>query len=65
LAASIITCNKRSGIADVGKPLGLLLDILEASSGSLAWWDHRDAMLNGFSELGIDPEVPRFSNWLN
>ncbi len=59
LAAAIITYKKRSAIRDVGKALGLPLDLIEALSGSLAWWDHKDAMLNRFSELGIDPEGPK------
>jgi error-prone DNA polymerase len=59
LAAAIITYKKRSAIRDVGKALGLPLDLIEALSGSLAWWDHKDAMLNRFAELGIDPEGPK------
>ena len=59
LAAAIITYKKRSAIRDVGKALGLPLDLIEALSGSLAWWDHKEAMLNRFAELGIDPEGPK------
>ncbi len=56
LASAVITYQKRSAIRDVGKALGLPIDLTEALSGSLAWWDKKDAMLARFSELGIDPE---------
>ena len=59
LAAAVITYRKRSAIRDVGKALNLPLDLIEALSGSLAWWDKKEAMLDRFSELGIDPEGPQ------
>lgn len=55
LASAVITYKKRSAIRDVGKALGLPLDLVEALSGSLAWWDKKEAMLNRFQELGVDP----------
>jgi error-prone DNA polymerase len=56
IAAAVITYKKRSAIRDVGKALGLPLDLIEALSGSLAWWDQKDAMASRFAELGIDPQ---------
>jgi error-prone DNA polymerase len=35
------------------------LDLIEALSGSLAWWDKKDAMIERFAELGIDPQGPQ------
>lgn len=58
LAAAVITYRKRSAIRDVGKALGLPLDLIEALSGSLAWWDHSDQMQERFATLGIDPQAP-------
>lgn len=59
LAAAVITYRKRSAIRDVGKALGLPLDLIEALSGSLAWWDHSDQMHTRFATLGIDPQAPK------
>ena len=59
LAAAVITYKKRSAIRDVGKALNLPLDLIEALSGSLAWWDKKDAMLDRFAELGINPQGPQ------
>ena len=59
LAAAIITYKKRSAIRDVGKALNLPLDLTEALSGSLAWWDKKEAMIKRFAELGIDPQGPQ------
>ncbi|MGA1206353.1 MAG: error-prone DNA polymerase [Litorivicinaceae bacterium] len=58
LAAAVITYRKRSAIRDVGKALGLPLDLIEALSGSLAWWDHSDQMQARFATLGLDPQAP-------
>lgn len=59
LAAAVITYKKRSAIRDVGKALNLPLDLIEALAGSLAWWDKKEAMLDRFAELGIDPQGPQ------
>ena len=56
LAAAVITYKKRSAIRDVGKALNLPIDLIEALSGSLAWWDKKEAMIERFAELGIDPQ---------
>jgi len=61
LAAAVITYKKRSAIRDVGRALGLPLDLIEALSGSLAWWDQKEAMANRFAELGIDPQGQQMS----
>ena len=59
LAAAVITYKKRSAIRDVGKVLNLPIDLIEALSGSLAWWDKKEAMIERFAELGIDPQGPQ------
>ena len=59
LAAAVITYRKRSAIRDVGKALNLPIDLIEALSGSLAWWDKKEAMIERFAELGIDPQGPQ------
>ena len=59
LAAAVITYKKRSAIRDVGKALNLAPDLIEALSGSLAWWDKKEAMLDRFTELGVAPQGPQ------
>jgi error-prone DNA polymerase len=56
LAATLITYRPRSAIRDVGKALGLDLDLVDLLAKSLAWWDNRDALAERFQAVGLDPE---------
>ena len=51
--------TKTAAIRDVGKALNLPIDLIEALSSSLAWWDKKEAMIERFAELGIDPQGPQ------
>ncbi len=55
LAATVITYRPRSAIRDVGKALGLRLDLLDHLAKSMAWWDNRKEMLERFQQGGMDP----------
>ncbi|MDW8263629.1 MAG: hypothetical protein RMJ35_13960, partial [Phycisphaerales bacterium] len=58
MAAEVITYRGRSAIRDVGKALGLSLDMVDSMARKLDWW-HRgvlsDPMLR---ETGLDPNDP-------
>ncbi|MEQ8484072.1 MAG: error-prone DNA polymerase [Pseudomonadales bacterium] len=56
LAATLITYRPRSAIRDVGKALGLDLDLVDLLAKSLAWWDNREALGERFRAAGLDPE---------
>ncbi len=55
LAATVICYRARSALRDLGKALGLELDL----SPSLAWWDGKAVLRERVREAGIDPESPR------
>jgi error-prone DNA polymerase len=56
LAATVITYRPRSAIRDVGRALGLDLDLVDLLAKSLAWWDNREALAERFQAAGLDPE---------
>jgi len=56
LAATLITYRPRSAIRDVGKALGLDLDLVDLLAKSLAWWDKRDVLEARCRDAGVDPE---------
>ena len=63
LAATLITYRPRSAIRDVGKALGLDLDLVDLLAKSLAWWDERDVLEARCRDAGVDPSgaiVQRF-----
>ena len=55
LAATVITYRPRSAIRDVGKALGLRLDLLDHLAKSMAWWDNRKEMMQRFQQSGMNP----------
>jgi len=58
LAATLITYRPKSAVRDVGKVLGMALDQVDRLAKSLAWWDHRDAVVARIQEAGFDPDSP-------
>ena len=56
LAATLITYRPKSAIRDVGKALGLDLDLLDLLAKSMAWWDNKDELAQRFINAGIDPK---------
>ena len=55
LAATVITYRLRSAVRDVGKALGLPLDVVDALSKSLQWFDGKEALPAQLQALGLDP----------
>jgi error-prone DNA polymerase len=58
LAASVVTYRPRSAIRDVGKALGMDLQLVDHLAKSLSWWDSREDILDRFEGAGIDPRNP-------
>ncbi len=56
LAATLITYRPKSAIRDVGKALGLDLDLIDLLAKSMAWWDNKDELAQRFINAGIDPQ---------
>ncbi len=56
LAATIITYRRRSAVRDVGKALGLPLDVVDALSKSLQWFDGQGEIPAQLVKLGFDPQ---------
>ncbi|MCX7279485.1 MAG: error-prone DNA polymerase [Burkholderiales bacterium] len=55
LTATVVRYRSRSAIRDVGKALGLPLDMLEALAHNHVWWDDPVAMPERLREIGADP----------
>ncbi|MFU8817336.1 MAG: error-prone DNA polymerase [Pseudomonadales bacterium] len=56
LAATLITYRPKSAVRDVGKALGMDLDLLDLLAKSLAWWDNRATLAERFQAGGLDPD---------
>ncbi|MDA1073617.1 MAG: error-prone DNA polymerase [Proteobacteria bacterium] len=56
LAATLITYRPKSAIRDVGKALGMSLDLVDLLAKSLAWWDKREELEARFAAAGLDPK---------
>ena len=55
LAATLITYRPKSAIRDVGKALGMDLDLVDLLAKSLSWWDKPAELEERFSAAGLDP----------
>ena len=64
LAASLITYRPRSAVRDVGKALGLSLDLVDLLAKSLAWWDKHDVLEARCATAGVDPHSPTVQQFL-
>ncbi len=58
MCAEIISYRGRSSIRDVGKALGLSLDMVEQMSRKLSWWDRGVLTKMQVREAGLDPDDP-------
>ncbi len=58
IAATVITYRSRSAVRDVGKALGLSLDMVAALSRTIWGWSSEGVEEAHIRELGLDPEDP-------
>jgi len=56
LAATLICYRPRSAIRDVGKALGLNLDVVDLLAKSMAWWDKKEEIPARLRAAGLDPD---------
>jgi error-prone DNA polymerase len=61
LAATVICYRSRSAIREVGKALGLSLDVVGALAGSVWGWSHEGVAESQARELGLDPAAGRLA----
>ena len=64
LAATLITYRPRSAVRDVGKALGLTLDLVDLLAKSLAWWDQHDVLEARCATAGVDPNSATVQQFL-
>jgi error-prone DNA polymerase len=64
LAATLITYRPRSAVRDVGKALGLTLDLVDLLAKSLSWWDKHDVLEARCATAGVDPNSPTLQQFL-
>ena len=55
IAATVVTYRPKSAIRDVGKALGLDLQLVDRLAKSLSWWDKREELQARFEEAGVNP----------
>jgi error-prone DNA polymerase len=65
LAATLITYRPKSAVRDVGKALGLDLDLVDLLAKSLAWWDNKAALGERLAAAGMDPESRKADQFLH
>ena len=58
IAATVVTYRPKSAVRDVGRALGMDLQLVDHLARSLSWWDKRDELLARFEEAGINPRSP-------
>ncbi len=64
IAATIVTYRPKSAIRDVGKALGMDLQLVDHLAKSLSWWDKKEQLLDRFREAGVDPRSPIIGQFL-
>jgi error-prone DNA polymerase len=58
LCAEVITYRGRSAVREVGKAMGLSLDLVDRMAKQLDWWDSGSVPESRLRDLGIDAEDP-------
>ncbi|MFW5653733.1 MAG: error-prone DNA polymerase, partial [Planctomycetota bacterium] len=58
LTAEVVSYRGRSAIREVGKALGLSLDLVDRLAKNLDWWDRDVGSEERWHEQGIDPHDP-------
>ncbi|MBX3389320.1 MAG: hypothetical protein KF691_07670 [Phycisphaeraceae bacterium] len=56
LTAEAISYRRRSAVRDVGKALGLSLDLVDRLAKSIEWWDKGAIDPESLREMGLNPE---------
>jgi error-prone DNA polymerase len=64
IAATVVTYRPKSAIRDVGKALGMDLQLVDHLAKSLSWWDKREILLTRFEEAGVNPRSPIIGQFL-
>ena len=64
IAATVVTYRPKSSVRDVGKALGMDLQLVDQLAKSLSWWDKREVLLARFEEAGINPRSPVISQFM-
>jgi error-prone DNA polymerase len=64
LAATVICYRRRMAVRDVGKALGLSLEVVNALSPSLQWFDGASQLPQELVKLGFDPQQVRVARQL-
>ena len=64
IAATVITYRPKSAVRDVGKALGLDLQLVDHLAKSLSWWDKKEHLLERFEENGINGNSPIVGQFL-
>ncbi len=64
IAATVVTYRPKSAIRDVGKALGLDLQLVDHLAKSLSWWDRREQLQERFQEAGVNPRSPVIDQFL-
>ena len=63
LAAAVHTYHPRGALRDVGKALGVDLEIVDAVAKSHRWFDDKQELLKRFSECGLETESVLAQQW--
>ncbi|MBL0869850.1 MAG: error-prone DNA polymerase [Phycisphaerales bacterium] len=63
LTAEVITYRPRSAVRDVGKALGLSLDLVDRLAKDIEWWDEGGVNGAKLKALGLNPDDPALQ-WL-
>ncbi|HEX2972239.1 MAG TPA: hypothetical protein VHP11_07890, partial [Tepidisphaeraceae bacterium] len=58
MTAEVISYRGRSAVRDVGKALGLSLDLVDQMAKKLDWWQRGSLSETQLRELGLDPKDP-------
>ncbi|MFI5381964.1 MAG: PHP domain-containing protein, partial [Tepidisphaerales bacterium] len=58
MTAEVITYRGRSAVRDIGKALGLSLDLVDSLAKKLDWWHRGTITESQLRELGLSPEDP-------
>jgi error-prone DNA polymerase len=63
LTAVVISYRPRSVLRDVGKALGVDLQIVDKAAKSHRWWDSKEELSERLAECGMDPESQLARDW--
>jgi len=58
LTAEVISYRRRCAVRDVGKALGLSLDLVDRLAKDMDWWDAEGLNPDRLREMGLDPADP-------